>query len=105
MQNLSNKFYLIWTLDAKMTGIERLYTLDMDQGQLLPFKIHSNFNSSDKITKFFANPVSSIDAPLKILLGLTLLQIMSGIAYSVGYGWFYLTFQLSNFDIKTSHYG
>jgi len=74
-----------------MIGIERLYTLDMDQGQLLAFKIHSNFNSRDKITKFVANPVNSIDTPLKILFCLRLLQIMSGIAYSVGYGWFYLT--------------
>jgi len=57
----------------------------------LAFKIHSNFNSSDKITKFFANPVNSIDAPLKILFCPTLLQIMSGTAYSVGYVWFYLT--------------
>jgi len=75
-----------------MIGIERLYTLDMDQGQLLTLKIHSNFNSSDKITKFFANPISSIDAPLQILFCLTLLQIMSKIAYSVGYRWFYLKF-------------
>jgi len=73
-----------------MIGIKRLYTLDMDQGQLLAFKIQSNFNSSDKITNFFAIPVSSIDAPLKILFCLTLLQIMFGIAYLVGYGWFYL---------------
>jgi len=54
-----------------MIGIERLYTLDMDQGQLLAFKIHSNFNSSDKITKKIANPANCIDAPLKILFCLT----------------------------------
>jgi len=38
----------------------------MDQAQLLPFKIHSNFNLCNKITKVFAIPVISIIAPLKI---------------------------------------
>jgi len=34
----------------------------------LPPKIHSNFSSSDKITNFFAIPIISIDAPLKIFV-------------------------------------
>jgi len=40
--------------------------LVMGQAQLLPFKIHSNFNSRYKITKFFAIFIISINAPLKI---------------------------------------
>jgi len=40
--------------------------LIMDQAQLLPFKIHKNFNARDKITKFLAIFIISINAPLKI---------------------------------------
>jgi hypothetical protein len=40
--------------------------LVMGQAQLLPFKIHSNFNSRDKITKFLAIPFIFVNAPLKI---------------------------------------
>jgi len=69
----------------------------------LAFKIHSNFNSSDKITNFFANPVNFIDAFLKILFCLTLLQIMSGFAYSVGYGWFYLMQPFDENGIKVAY--
>jgi len=67
--------------------------LVMDKAQLLPFKIHSNFNSSEKITKFFTIPIISINAPLKIfaLLCFALLQITSRCAYSIGYGYLYHT--------------
>jgi len=40
----------------------------MGPKHFLPPKIHSNFNSSDKITNFFAIPVISIDATLKIFV-------------------------------------
>jgi len=49
-----------------MMRIERVYILAMGLEHILPPKIHNNFNSSDKITNFFAIPVISIDAPLKI---------------------------------------
>jgi len=68
--------------------------------QLLAFKYHSLFNSSDKITNFFANPINSTDARLKILFCLTLLQIMSGISYLVGYGWFYFNIKHNNPESK-----
>jgi hypothetical protein len=38
----------------------------MGQNQLLAFKIHNNFISSDKITKVFAISIIPIVAPLKI---------------------------------------
>jgi len=40
--------------------------LIMSQAQLLPFKIHSNFNSRDKITKNFAIFIIFVNAPMKI---------------------------------------
>jgi len=42
--------------------------LIIGQAQLLPFKIHSNFNSRGKITNFFAIPIIFIIAPLKIFV-------------------------------------
>jgi len=59
----------------------------MNLEHFLPPKIHSNFNSSNKITNFFVIPIISIDAPLKIN---SFAPNHVGIAYSVGYGWFYL---------------
>jgi len=38
----------------------------MGQAQLFPFKIHSNFNSRDKITKEFTIPIVSVNTPLEI---------------------------------------
>jgi len=38
----------------------------MGPEHFLPSKIHSNFNSNDKIINFFAIPVISIDAAIEI---------------------------------------
>jgi len=62
----------------------------MGPKHFLPPKIYSNFSSGDKITKFFATPVISIDAPLKIYVLSYTIPDPVRIAYLVGYRWFYL---------------
>jgi len=49
-----------------MIRIRWLYMLVMGQAQLLPFKIHSYFNSSNKITKKISIFIIYVNAPLKI---------------------------------------
>jgi len=49
-----------------MIGVGRVLRLAMGPKHFLPFEIHSNFNSNNKITKVFAIPIISIIAPLKI---------------------------------------
>jgi len=69
----------------------RLQTLSIGLQQLLPFKIHSNFKSSNKLTKFFAIPIISIKVPLKIFVLPCTTSNLSKITYSISYGWFNLS--------------
>jgi len=48
------------TLVSKMSSFVIVYTYDMGLDQLLPSKIHSNFNSSNKITKIWISTLVEI---------------------------------------------
>jgi len=61
--------------------------LAIGPAHFLPPKIHSNFNSSDKFTKFLAIPIISISAPLKIFALPCTTPNHSTITYLSGYGW------------------
>jgi len=67
---------------SKMSGFGIVYTLDMDLDQLLPFKIHSNFSSSNKMTKFWQSPSFLSLHMWNYFLRLPVLHIMSTVAYS-----------------------
>jgi len=71
-----------------MIGIGRVWTLAMDLEHFLPPKIHGNLYLGDKITNFFAIPIISINAPLKIFVLPCIIPDHVGIAYSVNYRWF-----------------
>jgi len=73
-----------------MSGYGIVYILNMGVDQLLPFKIHSNFSSSNKIIKKLVIPFISVSASVEIFPSSFFTHIMSIVAYSIDYGWFYL---------------